>query len=326
MQISRSEHERLKGTLETLGILSTEALNQLRTELSQIKKIFITEKDGLEGDYCNLVKYQNLVLEARKADQATIESLTSTINSMKNMFEEKENEFSSLKIAEIVLQQKYQKAIDDYHEIRTNLAKLNEEHSMQIVQLQKEITEKDLEKEKVLKETVDRLNREHKAELENIRSRFKLMTMERSPSDSSLEKIGDFSSIPNHESILQQMNETFEMTKDKAIKEAIDRENVRWKSVLDERILEMTRKFEEEKQQLLDDVAKKIQEEKDKQIDILRERVNNLNLEIAKHKSTIQQLTEQETYSDQKVSRFSILCTFVFFMYYVNYNIFLGES
>lgn len=59
-------------------------------------------------------------------------------------------------------------------------------------QLEEQRLEWEREKEKCIKELVEKLNQEHKIELEGLRSRFRLMataSMERSPSDSSLEKI-----------------------------------------------------------------------------------------------------------------------------------------
>lgn len=46
------------------------------------------------------------------------------------------------------------------------------------------------DKQRALKDVTDRLTHDYKADLEGLRSRFRLMTvMERSPSDSSLERI-----------------------------------------------------------------------------------------------------------------------------------------
>ncbi|CAH0556839.1 unnamed protein product [Brassicogethes aeneus] len=296
LQISRSEHEKLKGTLETLGHLSTNAINQLRAELTEIRHIFLADKEFLESGYKSITMCQSRVLETCKADQVATENLISSheseVSSLKNMCSDKEDDLNNVKIANIVMEQKLQKTNDELAELKSVLLRLKEDHHARVEELRKQLSDKESEKEKMVKDVTDRLNREHKAELENIRSRFKLMT--RSPSDSSLEKIGDFSSIPNHETILLQMKETFEIQRDWAVKEAVEQERSRWEKLLDERIAHMEEKFAEEKRSLIEDLSRKIGEEKEKQIDVLRERERNLNLEIIKYKGTIQQLTEAE--------------------------------
>lgn len=89
---------------------------------------------------------------------------------------------------------------------KEELQKANEGQMMEVKALEDELKEcrerngsleqvlhsSKVEQQRLLKEIADKLQMEHKTELETIRSRFKLMaasTMERSPSDSSLEKI-----------------------------------------------------------------------------------------------------------------------------------------
>ncbi|XP_063977047.1 RB1-inducible coiled-coil protein 1-like isoform X2 [Diachasmimorpha longicaudata] len=91
---------------------------------------------------------------------------------------------------------------------------------------------------KLLKEATDKLQMEHKTELETIRSRFKLMAastvMERSPSDSSLEKIErpDVIELINHEAILAQTKEDLIAEKVDAVRKAIEKETVDFEAKL----------------------------------------------------------------------------------------------
>lgn len=67
-----------------------------------------------------------------------------------------------------------------------------------IQELEENLASARTDQERMVKEATDKLQIEYKTELETIRSRFKLMTastMERSPSDSSLEKI-EVSNLP----------------------------------------------------------------------------------------------------------------------------------
>lgn len=122
------------------------------------------------------------------------------------------------------------------------------------------------------------------------------MTMERSPSLTSLEKdkSGDFTSS----SLLVQMTENFELDKENAVTE----ERQRCEKLLEEKMKEMKVKFEQEKQILSQDLAKKLAQEKEKQIEMLMQREKNLVLENLKFKTTIQQLTEcQEDRGDSEL-------------------------
>lgn len=64
-----------------------------------------------------------------------------------------------------------------------------------------------------------------------------------------------------------------------------------------DKVAELKTGFELEKEILLDEVSRRVGEDKDKQIELLREREANLNLECIKYKSTIQQLAESESES-----------------------------
>jgi RB1-inducible coiled-coil protein 1 len=66
------------------------------------------------------------------------------------------------------------------------------EMRQQFVHEQEQLERAEADKQRALKELSDRLTHSYKTELEGLRSRFRLMattSMERSPSDGSLEKI-----------------------------------------------------------------------------------------------------------------------------------------
>jgi DNA-binding transcriptional MerR regulator len=78
-----------------------------------------------------------------------------------------------------------------------------------IHELEEKLTTVQMEHQKAIKEETEKLQHECKTQLETIRSRFKLMaasTMERSPSDSSLEKIEVYLIFPNIQTIFIQCN------------------------------------------------------------------------------------------------------------------------
>ena len=84
----------------------------------------------------------------------------------------------------------------------------------QILQLEAKVNNDHILREAAVKEMKEKLRHEYKNEMESLRCKFKLMTsMERSPSDTSLEKIErpDIIDIAYHETIISQLKENFEV-------------------------------------------------------------------------------------------------------------------
>ncbi|XP_050497686.1 RB1-inducible coiled-coil protein 1 isoform X4 [Diabrotica virgifera virgifera] len=296
LQVSRSEHEKLKTVLRKLYQLARDAILQLRSEQAVLRTQIVANKDSA-SQYCDKIdsSWANLILFQQQQEKENLEVISKSyenviselrkqVDVQNQQIEDLFNEKSALE-GEIIV---------SCQDLNTNMEKLREENAKTIEDLQRLLEEKEAEKEKIAKETTDRLTRDYKAEIESIRSRFKLMTMERSPSDSSLEKSVDFSNLASNSPFLLQMKEKFEMDKERAVSEALLKEREKWEKLMAIRIRETETKFLEEKDISLQNLAKKITEEKDKQIDFLMEREKNLNLECIKYKSTIQQLAESE--------------------------------
>lgn len=310
LQNSRSEHEKLTSVLLKLQCFSRESLAQLKLELSQIRLQVLTDRNVLNKSCESLSSsWENLIVEKDSKDKETINNLKRNHETQLNEYKIHEvswhKAIETLKLEKGVLENEMLKTNEALNELKECFDKKMEENLKEIENLQVELQGKDVEKERNVKETTDRLNREHKAEIESIRSRFKLMTMERSPSDGSLEKSGDFSSLPGHTTLLMQMTENFEMDKERAVNEALVKERSKWEKILDIKIQGIEAKFESEKEHLL----RKVSEEKDKQIDELMDRERNLNLECLQYKDTIQQLAETEkvTYDSDLLERINLL-------------------
>ncbi|CAG9854738.1 unnamed protein product [Phyllotreta striolata] len=307
LQITRSEYDKLKSCLVKLHELAQEAMVQLRLEMSDLRAQVESNRNDLAlnlKEFCS--SWNNLIVMRDNEEKATIREINGNFEGIIKDLEEqkraKDQKIEELLMEKSTLEGEILKSCESLNELQENFNKTTEENSKTIDDLRKRLEEKEIEKEKSVKEASDNLRKTHKAELENIRARFKLMTMERSPSDNSLEKSSDFSSLPNHSIFIQQMAENFELDKERAVNEAIAGERQKWEKLLSIRIKELENKFGEEKDALMTNLAKQITEEKDKQIDILMQREKNLNLECIKYKNTIQQLTENETeYSETEL-------------------------
>ncbi|XP_077273593.1 autophagy-related 17 isoform X2 [Temnothorax americanus] len=140
-----------------------------------------------------------------------------------------------------------------------------------IQELEENLATARTDQERMVKEATDKLQIEYKTELETIRSRFKLMTastMERSPSDSSLEKIErtDVIELVNHEAILAQAREDMKIENAMAVRTAIEKERADCMAKLDNELI----------------LAKAVVEEKNREIEMYRMRTAAL-FEQGKH-------------------------------------------
>lgn len=300
----------MTSVLIKLQYYSKEGIEQLRSSLAELKCQLLTDRTALSQSCESLSSsWENLLVERDSKEKELIHNLKTKHNKEIEQYIAQEATTTSLletvKIEKENLEKEMSKTNEALKELRDTLDGQIGENMIKIEELQKQLLEKDVVKEKSVKEATDRLVRDHKVEIENIRSRFKLMTMERSPSDTSLEKSGDFSNLPSHSTLLIQMTENFEMDKERAVNEALVKERGKWEKILEIKIQGLESKFEVEKEQLLRQVC----EEKDRQIDNLREREKNLNLECMKYKDTIQQLaeTEKEPYDSDLLERINYM-------------------
>nr|QSV39522.1 autophagy associated protein [Locusta migratoria] len=164
-------------------------------------------------------------------------------------------------------------------------------------ELQSKLDAFELEKQRALKELSDRLTHDYKTELEGLRSRFRLMTttsMERSPSDSSLERIerADLIELAYHEQQMNQLREKLLVEKETAVKTAVESERKQWDLKLQEELKKARRDDEAKKQVSFNEVVRKVVQEKDQMVDEFRTREASLMAECQRLQDAIRRLTE----------------------------------
>lgn len=253
----------------------------LRTELKELQKHIVDNKSDVQLNFNDFVtSFQELLLEYDNKEREIVQRLTVDheleITDYKRVQEEQNCEMNRLKEENARLQHSLQKVAEENTAVKEKLEKVSEDYDCKVNELENRVKEVLDEKEKAVKEITDRLHESHKAEIESIRSRFKLMMCDRSPSETSLEKV-DF-----------KEDSSSKHTKAE-IEEAVSQEMKRWQRKVEE--------IQIQHEIFVDDVRREISEEKEKQIVILQERVANLNLECIKHKNTIQQLAESDIQS-----------------------------
>ncbi|CAD6208220.1 GSCOCG00010473001-RA-CDS [Cotesia congregata] len=173
-----------------------------------------------------------------------------------------------------------------------------EECRKNIRELEDTLAKTRADQSKLIKEATDKLQAEHKNEFETMKGRFKLMTassvMERSPSDSSLEKIErpDVIELSNHESILAQTRENLESEKAEAVRQALVKESSDFEAKLQYALALSTKKLtsELESQRLRETVLvdqcrqyqemiRRLTEEDHSAHQVLKEKVSTLEAE-----------------------------------------------
>ncbi|XP_052834792.1 LOW QUALITY PROTEIN: RB1-inducible coiled-coil protein 1 [Drosophila gunungcola] len=152
------------------------------------------------------------------------------------------------------------------------------------------------EKQSAVAQAREQLIHEHKTELESLRCRFKLMTsMERSPSDSSLEKLERPTSSASVASantgvdidhLLAQQRQELLIQRERAISEAVDSERSLWQS----RLLPLNSESVMANVGILKDMLA----DKERQLDQLREQNKILTQESYQLKTRLEMITNED--------------------------------
>ncbi|XP_014294856.1 RB1-inducible coiled-coil protein 1 [Microplitis demolitor] len=218
-KLIQSRDEEIRNLKSTIVAKEREFAEQERLLTAQLMR---QKLDFQQEEICNLQKrYQSQLNEA--LEQARLD---------------KDNALAQAREASLI-------------EINSLTLQLEESHK-KIRELEDTLATTRADQSKLIKETTDKLQAEFKTEIETIRSRFKLMAastvMERSPSDSSLEKIErpDVIELSNHESILAQTRENLESEKAEAVRQALVKENSDFEAKLQYALAMSTKKLTSE--------------------------------------------------------------------------------
>ncbi|XP_071633137.1 uncharacterized protein Atg17 isoform X1 [Temnothorax longispinosus] len=244
-------------------------------EIADVKKLMqsreeeiCTLKHNLLEKETELAEHERLVATMRqKLEDEQIERR----NLQTRLHQQLEDYSRILEQARIDKEEAVKKTNDERFLEITSLTNSLTQCQTRIQELEENLATARTDQERMVKEATDKLQIEYKTELETIRSRFKLMTastMERSPSDSSLEKIErtDVIELVNHEAILAQAREDMKVENAMAVRTAIEKERADCMAKLDNELR----------------LAKAVVEEKNREIEMYRMRTAAL-FEQGKH-------------------------------------------
>lgn len=267
----------------------------MKSEVEDERKIFQTQYDTLLNTWQDYKTGVDL-REREKIQRLTVDHELEQ-NDIKNVVVSKEEEIMSLKNERVALDVQMMQSVLDHTREKDSLVKTISDLKNEIEKLNQMLSEAEDIKQQALKEMQEKLIHDYKTEMESLRCRFRLMTftnMERSPSDTSLEKIErtDMIEIVNHEAILLQTKEDMLLEKEKAVQEAIEKERVIWQTKLEETQRDRESKYESLNVENVEVDVVQLLKEKEKQIDEFREREVLLEKECMKYRETIQKLAD----------------------------------
>lgn len=252
-------------------------------EITDVKKLIqsheeeiCTLKHNLLEKETELTEHERLVATMRqKLEDEQIERG----NLQTRLHQQLEDYSRILEQARIDKEEAMKKANDEKFLEITSLTNSLTQCQKRIQELEENLITARNDQERIMKEVTDKFQIEYKTELETIRSRFKLMaasTMERSPSDSSLERIErtDVIELANHEAILEQAKEDMKVENAMAVRTAIEKERADCMTKLDNELK----------------LAKEVVEEKNREIEMYRVRTVALIEQGKRYKNMMDRL------------------------------------
>lgn len=305
---TRLEVETLKSILQNVYQLTQSSISYFRKQLSALKLESAARQTEFRRRLAAIKKcFADLEEEARNQERETIQRMTVDheleMNDLRKSIHQKDDEIQSLRSDNVMMKASHIDTVSKYESEKNELNDKIDKMKEVVSTLQQQLADVDVDKMKAIHDAIEQLEHKHKTDIESLRCRYKLMTsMDRSPSDTSLEKIEkpDMIDIVSHEQMMAQAREDFNREKERAIKAALDEERQRWESV-------QTLKPQQSRSMASSpgtptgssDIFKRILDEKERQLDDLRDKETHLLKENQRYKETIQSLMDPELCSNQ---------------------------
>lgn len=280
--------------------ISNAALNLLKSQINQLKTDAASEKLALQKSLEDLSKsFNHLQEEGKNHERELVQRLTVDheleMNDLRKSLYNRDDEIATLKTEKCELEKQMAQitssATIEKEEMQGKMNELQDK----LENLESKLQQANHDKEMAVKDIKEKMLHDHRNEIESLRCKFKMITttMERSPSDTSLEKIErpDMLDIMDHEAIIQQMKENFENEKALAVKEALEKER------------QKSQQFDSAsspgKSPGNSEILRRIVDEKDRQLEAAREREQYLLKESMRLKDTIQSLADSDLNENQ---------------------------
>ena len=315
---TRLEVERLKGLLSSVYQLSQDSIMMLRDQLARVRAEADSNRTQFQSELGAMNRAWNDIQQlARNRERETIQQLTVDheleMNDLRKSIHHKDDEIQSLRSDNSTMKASHIETVSSYEQEKRELSDQIAQMREVIRRLEEQLASAEVDRRKAIQEAIEQLEHKHRTEMESLRCRFKLMatSMDRSPSDTSLEKIEkpDMIDIGTHEQLLAQVRLDLQREKEQAIKAAVEEERQRWEAnAIGGGGSSIVGSAGSAGNQRLhrsygaagspgtgsQDVYKRILDEKDRQLEELREKEAQLMREVMRMRETIQSLTDPE--------------------------------
>lgn len=187
--------DRMRSILQRMQSACQHSFGSLRIQLADLKDCSQSDRQQLEQQFKGLCSaWQQINDSTRTACHSQLEQLTGEhqrqLAAVQRSANAAQSECARLHSENVDLAMMQTNAHTEAAELREQLQQIVADMNARTVELEQRLANADADRQRAVRETHDQLQRNHKTEVESLRSRFKLMAhMERSPSDTSLEKI-----------------------------------------------------------------------------------------------------------------------------------------
>lgn len=269
----------MRGILQLMHTLFVQSMTAMRERLRTIKDDSLSNRAAVERHFEMVAEtWDQMKDAAHKHDREVINRLTVDheleLNDIKKYLSAKDEEIDTIR-SEVTAATERVDAIKADAELQRQEATATiADLQKRIVELEKQAAASVAERLRAVTEIRENMLRDHKTEIESLRSRFKLMTnMDRSPSDTSLERVErpDCLDIQHDLVHIQMPVGSAAANRFSSLGASSPRSPSKGQ-----------------------DMYRQILADKEQQLDELRERERMLAAENRQHKETIQQLAESD--------------------------------
>lgn len=174
-------------SLNSIALLRDQ-LRNIGEDVNSNRANFASDFEKIENTWSSL-KQQQGNSERELVNQLTVDHELE-LNDIRKGLTTKDDEIAALKCDNRKLLEKLANTKLESERIAKQTTDETDTLRARLEELQQKVANFENDKEKAVNELKDKLNREHKTEIESLRCRYKLMkNMDRSPSDTSLEKV-----------------------------------------------------------------------------------------------------------------------------------------
>lgn len=278
MGSTRLEVERLRGILQIMYGTFKASMTAMRERLRHIKDDSATYRHAAESQFEKIAEtWDKIKDETANREREVINRLTVDheleLNDIKKYLTAKDDEIENFKSERDIALAANARLTETREAERIRHEEQFEALNVRIAELELSAISAAAEQKRAVNEAREKLIREHKTEIESLRSRFKLMTtMERSPSDTSLEQI----ERPDCLDIVHVQMPANANSRFSSLGASSPRSPTRGS-----------------------DMYRQILADKEQQLDELRNREKVLSAENQQHKETIQQLADSDESAKQ---------------------------